>query len=142
VYGLEAIAAHNGWAQAATGAIIVMCGLTTLSIVISFLPKLVALLEKKKVSPAMESEKQPLEKIETNKKKISNINLLQNISETAITYTFFIEPLGKSFNLNDLYKTFEKNDLPHPHLTIKSFRETGFILPIGKGRFTWKIGSK
>jgi len=139
VYGLEAIAAHNGWAQAATGAVIVICGLATLSIVISFLPKLVSLFEKEKVSSGVESQNTTFKKTETKNIEISNIDILQNISKTAISYTIFIEPLGESFKLSDLYQTFKKNDLPHPHLTIRSFREAGFILPVSNGQFTWKL---
>ena len=139
MYGLEAIAAHNGWAQAATGAVIVICGLATLSIVISFLPKLVSLFEKEKVSSGVESQNTTFKKTETKNIEISNIDILQNISKTAISYTIFIEPLGESFKLSDLYQTFKKNDLPHPHLTIRSFREAGFILPVSNGQFTWKL---
>ena len=46
--GLEAISAHNGWAMAITGTIIVMCGLSALAFIISQLHKIIALFEKRK----------------------------------------------------------------------------------------------
>jgi len=47
LYGLEAINANNGWAMAIIGPLIVMSGLTILSIIISQLHKLAAILDKK-----------------------------------------------------------------------------------------------
>jgi len=47
LYGLEAISANNGWAMAITGPLIVMSGLTILSIIISQLHKIVAMFDKK-----------------------------------------------------------------------------------------------
>ena len=47
MYGLEAINASNGWAMAITGPLIVISGLTILSIIISQLHKLVAIFDKK-----------------------------------------------------------------------------------------------
>jgi len=46
LYGLEAISAQNGWAMAVAGALIVISGLTVLSLVISQLHKIAAFLEK------------------------------------------------------------------------------------------------
>jgi hypothetical protein len=138
MYGFEAIAAHNGWAQAATGAVIVMGGLATLSIVISFLPKIFSLLEKENASHTIESKSATLKNTDINQLNYSDVYILNNLPETAAKYTKLIEPLGKSFKLYDLYQIFEQNDLPHPHLTIKSFREAGFIVLASKGHFTWK----
>jgi hypothetical protein len=140
LYGLEAIAAHNGWAQALTGAIIVMVGLTILCTVISFLPKLIALFEIKKEPSFVESTPPttPTENIDIDMEKAANIDVLENISEAAKAYTIFMEPLGESFQLGDLYQIFKKNNLPHPHLTIKSFREAGLLCPKGNGEFSWK----
>ena len=137
MYGLEAIAAYNGWAQAFTGAIIVMIGLSILATVISFLPKLIALFEIKKAPPSIESAS-PTTENKIDLKKAANIDVLKNLSEAAEAYTIFMEPLGESFQLGDLYQILKKNNLPHPHLTIKSFREAGLLLPKGNGEFSWK----
>lgn len=139
MYGLEAIAAYNGWAQAFTGALIVMVGLTILSTVISFLPKLIALFEIKKTPPSVESTSPTTEKFKIDIEKAANIDVLENINEAAKAYTIFIEPLGESFHLGDLYQIFKINNLPHPHLTIKSFREAGLLCPKGNGEFSWKL---
>ena len=45
MYGLEAIQAHNGWAMAVTGAIIVMIGLSILSFIISQLHRIIDLVD-------------------------------------------------------------------------------------------------
>ena len=45
MYGLEAINAHNGWAMALTGAIIVMTGRTVLSTIISQLHRIVDMMQ-------------------------------------------------------------------------------------------------
>ena len=140
MYGLEAIAAYNGWAQAFIGAIIVMIGLTILSTVISFLPKLIALFEIKKVPPSVSVQSAAFSEtgIKPDIEKASDIDVLKNISDAAKAYTIFMEPLGESFQLGDLYQTFKKYNLPHPHLTIRSFREAGLLLPKGNGEFSWK----
>ncbi len=52
MYGLEAINAYNGWAMAITGPLIVMGGLSILSIIISQLHKVVALFDKKEEEDA------------------------------------------------------------------------------------------
>ena len=137
MYGLEAISAYNGWAQAFTGAIIVMIGLTILATVISFLPKLISLFETKKKPPSVESVSLTTEQ-KTDMEKAANIDVLKNIGDAASAYTIFMGPLGESFQLGDLYQIFKKNNLPHPHLTIKSFREAGHLLPKGNGEFYWK----
>ena len=59
LYGFDAISAHNGWAMALAGALIVLSGLAVLSFVISQLHKVVALLEKRDEKPA---EKPPAAK--------------------------------------------------------------------------------
>ncbi len=142
MYGIEAITAHNGWAQALTGAIIVMSGLTILSIVISFLPKLAAFFEADQ-KPSVSLAQPPLKQVSQRPSLEPPVTApLQDLSATADRYAGLTEPLGDSFQLIELYRLFDEKDLPHPHLTIKSFREAGLILPAGEGRFAWKLGSK
>ena len=45
MYGIQAINAHNGWSMAIAGALIVMSGLSILSLIISQLHKGLALME-------------------------------------------------------------------------------------------------
>jgi len=33
---------------------------------------------------------------------------------------------------------FQECDFPHPHLTIRSLKEEGFLIPADQGRFSWK----
>lgn len=124
--GLEAISANNGWAMAFIGAIIVMCGLATLSFIISQLHKIIALFEKKKaVAP-------------TITELPADIDILNNLEVAARTYQLITVDLGESFELVKLYERFERESLPHPHLTISAFRDAGYLIPLGSGLFSWR----
>ena len=133
--GLAAIAANNGWAMAFTGACIVMTGLTVLATIISLLPKIVALLEETK-TPDTESSDTGIDA-----KGVADINQktpevsLTDLEQTAAAYEPLIERLEQPFSLKDLYKLTAEEDFPHPHLTIKSFREKGKLVPDGGGMF-------
>lgn len=137
MYGLEAISAQNGWTMAITGALIVMSGLTVLSLAISQLYKVVALFEKKEKKAEPEVKKGFDET--TGEVSVSSTFPLTDIRSTAARYRPLTSELDENFELGDLYKLFQKNNLPHPHLTIRSFRESGLLIPIGEGRFTWHI---
>jgi len=133
VYGLEAINAHNGWAMALTGAIIVMTGLTVLSTIISQLHRIIDLLEKrgnKKTlaidEPAFVTRIQPPPAT------------LSDLSTHVERFHLMTTDAGDSFDLITLHQIFIQNDDPHPHLTIRSLREQGFLVSAGEGRFTWK----
>jgi len=132
--GLEAISAHNGWAMAIIGPLIVMSGLTILSIIISQLHKLVAIFDKK--------EKQRTEsdgKSETERRdKIPVPRILPtDIGETAKIYQPLIDKLEQPFELYDLYQIADQNSFPHPYLTVSRFREAGILLSEGEGLFIW-----
>ena len=135
MYGIEAITANNGWAQALTGAIIVMTGLAILATVISILPKIINLFGEDKSVPATKASDEKKKPISVN----TNISMLSNLKDAATLYTPIIESLGETFQLHELYRLFNESDIPHPHLTIKSLREAGYLLPIGEGLFTWKL---
>ena len=135
MYGLEAINAHNGWAMAITGAIIVMSGLTVLSIIISQLHRIIGLLENRKTkndlaqtaeeqTPVMETQPALTELSDLG----NNVNRFQLLTTDA----------GETFDLTTLHQIFIQNDDPHPHLTIRSLREQGYLVSAGEGRFTWK----
>ncbi len=133
MYGLQAISAHNGWAMAAVGALIVMTGLSVLSLAISQLHKLVALFEKKEKKIEKTSNKESGDQIKTLDFPFADLKLAVDL------YKPLTLGLGERFELKALFNLFQECNLPHPHLTIRSFRESGILIPVGEGHFTWKI---
>lgn len=130
MYGLEAISAYNGWAMVIIGPLIVMSGLTILSLIISQLHKVVALFDKK--------DKQTTEPAVKGRDEISVPKVLPiDISETAEIYQQLIDKLEQPFELSDLYRVAEENNFPHPVLTISRFREVGILEQAGEGVFIW-----
>lgn len=130
VNGLEAISYYNGWAQAVAGALIVMSGLAILSLVISQLHKIISFFEKfgaPKTPPAeTAAPTAPLPDFrDADTEKIGELSRP------------FVEKMGQAFQLQELYNTFRESDLPHPHLTIKTLRESGKLVPLGDGLFSW-----
>ncbi len=135
--GIANIAANNGWAMAFLGAGIVMTGLIVLSLAISQIHKLVALWEKREekeaappavtVAPAPESPK-------ITESAVCPINL----DELMGLYRPLTEPLGSPFELKELYRVAGESDLPHPHITIRCFREAGHLTMAEEGLFVWK----
>jgi hypothetical protein len=124
--GLEAISAHNGWAMAVTGAIIVMSGLAVLAFIISQLHKIIVLFEKRQEAPP--PFVQPA----------AGINILNELDAAARMYKPLTAQLGESFHLTELYRVFEEEKLPHPHLTIRALRTAEYLVPLGEGIFRWK----
>lgn len=129
MYGLEAIDAHNGWAIAIIGTGIVFSGLVVLSIAISQLHKLLILWDKrdKFINP-------------NGQKKIkSDISMPerfpQDINEVAELYKPIFAKLEATFQLAELYKLSQTYNFPHPHLTIKNFRQAQILVPVGNGNF-------
>ena len=138
MFGFEAIAAHNGWAMALAGALIVMAGLTVLSFVISQLHRIVDLLEYRRRNLEHTQTDAQTGPLADNQQMFLPQPSAENIKETASLYKPLAEQLGASFQLSDLYAAFNQQGFPHPHLTIKSLRETGILVPRGDGAFSWK----
>lgn len=132
VFSFANISANNGWAMALAGALIVMTGLTVLSFVISQLHKLVELIEKRGQSktPTITKPESPVEKVPES-------NGPPDIHTTAELYRAAAKELGKEFQLNKLYEIAAREQLPHPHLSIRGLREAGILVPVGDGAFTW-----
>ena len=135
MYGLEAIQAHNGWAMAVTGAVIVMIGLSVLSFIISQLHRIIDMVDGRKDrkskklnarNQAAVSESQPM------------LHPLSDLSETMNRFKPLTQEIGDLFDLTVLFQIFTQHDDPHPHLTIRSLREQGYLVPDGGGLFTWK----
>ena len=139
MYGLAAIQQANGWAMAGAGACIVLSGLTVLSFLISLLPRLTALFEKKpvpeKVAPAPPVEDGP-------QKATVPETLPDNLEAAAAAYAALTTGLGTEFSMVDLHKKAKEMDLPHPHLSINRFREAGMLIAKGDGVFSWQLASE
>jgi Na+-transporting methylmalonyl-CoA/oxaloacetate decarboxylase gamma subunit len=135
--GFANIAANNGWSMAILGAGIVMTGLIILSLAISQIHKLVELWNRRQakaahppapaVEPAIESPAPPLAD-----------QCPVNLDELAALYQPLTDPLGSPFELKDLYRVAGESDLPHPHITIRCFRDAGLLTMEGEGLFSWK----
>ena len=135
MYGLEAINAHNGFAMAITGAIIVMTGLTVLSIIISQLHRIIDMIENRKAKKDLSRTMQ--EKTPAMKTQPVAMDLTDLSSRVDRLYLMTTDA-GETFDLTTLHQIFIQNDDPHPHLTIRSLREQGYLVSAGEGRFTWK----
>ena len=128
--GIQAITAQNGWVMALTGAIIVMIGLAILSFLISQLHKIIALFDKKPALP--HSPKQ------SHHHELTGLFILEDLAATARIYQGISSELGSNFELSKLYQLLNREGLPHPHLTIRSLREAGYLVAAGDGSFSWK----
>jgi hypothetical protein len=138
LFGFEAIAAHDGWAMALAGALIVMSGLAVLSFVISQLHRIVDLLEYRKRNHEKTQNGLQTGQVGDSQKFAIPQRSAEDIMETATFYKKLVEQLGPSFQLSELYAISNTHGLPHPHLTIKSLREAEILVPQGDGVFSWK----
>jgi hypothetical protein len=136
VLGIDAITANNGWAMAFTGACIVMTGLAFLSFVISQLHKIIALTEgkaKKQAAPPPAQPEAPAIDLAA-----AEIDILDDLPAAARIFSPLTQDLGEEFPLAALYRIFQKENLPHPHITIMALRGAGFLVPVGDGNFSWQ----
>ena len=140
MFGFEAITAHNGWAMALAGMLIVMSGLAVLSFVISQLYRIVDLLEyrNRKRNHEQTQNRSQTGQVGDSQKFVIPQRSAEDIMETATLYKLLVEKLGPSFQLSELYAISNEHGFPHPHLTIKSLREAGILVPEGDGVFSWK----
>jgi Na+-transporting methylmalonyl-CoA/oxaloacetate decarboxylase gamma subunit len=134
--GVANIAANNGWSMAILGASIVMTGLIILSLAISQIHKLVDFWKnrKKKAAGAPVAESLAAEKVAPVLTDACPINL----DELVALYQPLTEPLGSPFELKELYRVAGETGLPHPHITIRCFREAGLLTMEDAGLFSWK----
>ena len=137
MYGFHAISTHNGWAMALAGALIVFSGLVVLSTAISQIHKILLFFENKyagfrnnhKIRENDEPEEQPESALPTI--------FPTDLNEIARLYQPFIEEIGDTFYLSDLYKIAKENNFPHPHITFTAFRDAKILIPHGEGVFSW-----
>jgi hypothetical protein len=137
LYGLQAITAHNGWAMALAGALIVFSGLVVLSFVISQIHKVLLFFEKKPVDFQNDLERPDIEPPEDKLGLSLPKQFPADIREIARLYKPLVEALGETFCLSELYEILRKNDFPHPHITLTALRESEILIPDGDGVFTW-----
>jgi Na+-transporting methylmalonyl-CoA/oxaloacetate decarboxylase gamma subunit len=130
VTGIQAITANNGWAMAVTGALIVMAGLAILAFIISQLHKIIGLFEG---HPTKKKDEPPRARTID-----SNVDMLCDLEAIAKVYQAMTANMGTKFNLLHLYQAVNNENLPHAHLTIRSLRDAGHLVPQGEGMFTWK----
>jgi hypothetical protein len=110
-FDIARITANNGWAMAVTGALLVMLGLATLSLIISQLHKIIGFFEKETVTPdKADSDKRPLP-------VAADVDYLADPEAAANLYKALSADLGDPFDLAQLYRLAQKDKLPHPHYT-------------------------
>jgi len=132
MYGLEAIQQANGWAQAGAGACIVMIGLAVLSFLISLVPRLAGFFEEKPLKKDEPVLDQPIPKV------IVQDQLPDDINAAARILIERTEEFGASFSLTDLHRKCKEFGLPNPHMSINRFRDSGILISLGEGRFSWQ----
>jgi len=137
LYGLKAIAVHNGWAMALAGSLIVFSGLVVLSFVISQLHKVLVFFEKKSLDAQPLAEIPVVEPLEGKSAFLLSEPFPSDLNEIVQLYNPLVETLGESFYLSELYEILRKNDFPHPHITLTELRESNILIPCGDGVFTW-----
>lgn len=142
LFSLQRIAEQNGWAMAGLGISIDVAGLALLALTIAQVPKLVAFMEKIRTvlggkAPAS-TEAAPKQAPAALTPAAFDFSP-DGIKSLAKLYKTHADKLGETFPLIELYQLAVKEGLPHPHLTIKSLREAGLLLPEGEARFAWKL---
>ena len=128
VIDFSLISANNGWVMAVTGAILVMLGLSALSLIISQLHKIIAFFE---------TQTAPVRLPVVHEAARPEIDLIFDLEASAKLYKALSEDLGDRFDLTKLYQIAQKDQFPHPHLTLRTLRESGFLIPTGDGTFSW-----
>lgn len=131
--GFHLISANNGWVMALTGALIVMLGLAALALIISQLHKVLAFFESKKQPQGQSPAQYRSADVDIA------LDWLGDPAAAARLCQVFTTHLGADFKLTVLYKELERMDCPHPHLTIRSLRENGWLVPSGEGLFGWQV---
>ncbi len=137
MFGFENISNHNGWAIAAVGASIVFSGLVVLSFVISQIHKILNLWEDRE-KVVRRFKKQPAAvKAQKTEDLVYSEQRLPSVEELIKVYQPLVEQLEEPFKLSQLFEIANKNDIPHPHLSIQRLQEADVLVAQGDGTFTW-----
>ena len=124
--------------MALVGSLIVLSGLSILSLILSQLHKVVAIFEKPE--PGVTGAGKSAGPSDGDKIDVAagiDDRDLFLIDEATSAYEPLIEQLDQPFELKSLYALSEKSRFPHVHLTVKSLREAGRLVPQGEGLFAW-----
>jgi hypothetical protein len=123
--------------MAAVGATIVFSGLVVLSLAISQIHKILnlwddreQLIRRFKRKPSAVSDQKPEETIYKEHR-------LPSVDELANGYRPLAEKLQAPFKLSQLFELANKNDFPHPHLSIQRLQEANILVAQGDGTFIW-----
>jgi hypothetical protein len=134
VLGLEAIAAHNGWAMALIGALIVFTGLILLSLAVSQIHNVLQFWDKRGLS--LRPKKSGGQEGETGAEP-SKIALSPEAKIAAKQVKLLIERIGEPFTLPKLLELSQKAGLARSHGKVDELVDAGLIVPDGKGAFSW-----
>ena len=137
MFGIENITQNNGWAMAAVGASIVFSGLVVLSLAISQIHKILKLWEDRQKHIARYKKPAPGAEEQTRDTLSYEERHLPSIESLSQTYSRLVDKLEEPFILSQLFEIANKNDLPHPHLSIQRLQEADILVAQGDGTFTW-----
>jgi len=136
LYGIEAITAHNGWAMAVAGVVIVFSGLVIMSATIAQFHKLLNFWEDRGSYYQRLSNHQPQDAPMDFTGR--DVEISPSLSASARQFKLITNKTGEPFSLPKLLKLAGLSGLPHPHSTINDLVKAGLIVPDGKGYFFWK----
>ena len=123
--------------MAAVGATIVFSGLVVLSFVISQIHKLLKLWDDRERLIERFRKTAPAAVVEKVDAPVYSERHLPSVEELADIYQPLVEQLEEPFKLSQLFEIANKNDLPHPHLSIQRLQDAGLLVARGDGTFTW-----
>lgn len=120
--------------MAVVGAAIVFSGLVVLSLAISQLKKVIAYIEDKQRTPEPETKGKSTPPAKLNQ-SVPDLDP-GDLDQAVHLYQPIFQKLGDTFQLSELYRLTRAGNFPHPHLTIKLFRQANILIPVGDGNFT------
>lgn len=138
MFGIENITNNNGWAMAAVGATIVFSGLVVLSFVISQIHKILNLWDEREKFIERFKKKAPAAVEEKADAPVYSERHLPAVDELVSIYQPLVDQLEEPFKLSQLFEIANKNDVPHPHLSIQRLQEADLLVAQGDGTFSWK----
>jgi hypothetical protein len=121
--------------MAITGAIIVLVGLSLLSLIISQLHRIIGFIDS--------SHKTDLhrETVPPPRAAKAEVDILNDPEAAARIFAPLTSSIGDVFQLSQLYDIFRQENVAHPHLTIRTLRDCGYLLKSEQDLFCWKIES-
>ena len=138
MFGFENITANNGWAMAVVGASTVFMGLVVLSFVISQIHKVLKLWDDREKFIERFKKKAPATVTEKVDTPVYSERHLPSVDELTSAFEPLADQLEESFKLSQLFEIANKNDMPHPHLSIQRQQEADLLMAQGDGTFSWK----